>query len=603
MATAAFQNVIPSIIPFRTPQTIHSLLERVLGISEIEDIYKALRSMGSESSIAERLLQFLSISYTASEVDLARIPKTGAAIVTVNHPFGILEGAVLVSLLQRIRPDVRFLANGILTAIPEIRDFIIPVDPISGRSAVSANGRALRRSIEHLRDGALLVVFPAGEVSHFQWKDRAVTDGEWNPTVARIADIAGVPVVPAYVAGGNGALFQIAGMLHPGLRTALLGRELLNKSGRAVEVRIGAPIAPAKLHAISTPREQAEYLRWRTYLLASREQFKARTALPLARGDSRQAAIAPTAAPVDAQVLAAEIGGLPDDCILGRSGDLAVYLAGASQIPGVLQELGRLREITFRAAGEGTGRALDIDEFDSRYLHLFLWNARKQELAGAYRLACTDTVRRQHGAPGLYTASLFQYGEAFLDRLGPAIELGRSFVRTEYQKGFAPLLLLWKGIGAFVARHPRYKILFGAVSISNRYEAASRELMVSFLEKYALLADWAGLIRNRSVFPDRILKGPRRPVLPDGAFDVEDLSAAVNDIEQKPGGIPVLLRQYLRLGGKLLGFHVDPDFAHTLDGLILVDLTRTEPKLLERYLGKREAAQFLDFQKGQNGTL
>jgi putative hemolysin len=193
---------------------------------------------------------------------------------------------------------------------------------------------------------------------------------------------------------------------------------------------------------------------------------------------------------------------------------------------------------------------------------------------------------------------LFRYDDRFLRRLGPALELGRSFVRREYQKGFAPLLLLWKGIGAFVAAHPQYKVLFGPVSISNQYQAMSRELMIAFLEKYALLHDYAGLVRHRCALRDRTLKGPQTPALPGRGFDLDDLSAVVSEIEQKPGGVPVLLRQYLRLGGKLLGFNLDPNFSDALDGLILVDLTQTEPKLLERYLGRAEATTFLRFQKG-----
>jgi len=176
--------------------------------------------------------------------------------------------------------------------------------------------------------------------------------------------------------------------------------------------------------------------------------------------------------------------------------------------------------------------------------------------------------------------------------------LGRSFVREEYQKGFAPLLLLWKGIGKYIAKNPRYRTLFGPVSISNDYQALSRELMVSFLEKHASLRDWVGLVRHRHAF--RRQQPELR--LPDSGFDVEDLSEVVSDIEPNRAGIPVLLRQYLKLGGKLLGFNVDPEFSNALDGLILVDLTRTEPKLLQRYLGAAEAAAFLQFQKGQYGT-
>jgi putative hemolysin len=238
--------------------------------------------------------------------------------------------------------------------------------------------------------------------------------------------------------------------------------------------------------------------------------------------------------------------------------------------------------------GEGTGKPTDIDGFDAHYLHLFVWNAAKREIVGAYRLAGTDVTR------DLYTATLFQYTGDFLDKLGPALELGRSFVRPEYQKGFAPLLALWKGIGAYVARNPRYKMLFGAVSISNRYQAVSRELMVAFLERRTSLHEWASLISGRNPFKRRYGK----PLPPPQGFDLEDLSDCVADLEPTRTGVPVLLRQYLKLGGKLLGFNLDPEFSDALDGLIVVDLTKTEPRLLERYLGRAEAAEFLRHQKG-----
>lgn len=602
MAAAAFHSILPSLVPFRLPRRLQALCSRALGIDELARIYEVLQTADDRRPIAERLLEFLAVSYTTSPLDLSRIPRSGPAIITANHPFGILEGAILSSLLGQIRGDVRFLANGILTVVPELRQMVLAVDPISGARAVQSNGRGLRRSLEHLRAGGILVMFPAGEVSHLQWKDGVVADREWNPIVARLVKIVPALIIPAYVDGANGPLFQAAGIVHPALRTALLARELLNKRGRHVEVCFGAAVSPEKLLAISAPREQADYLRWRTYLLAGREGFKPQTALPLGRRE-RTPETVPVAAPEPPEGIAEEITALPGDCLLTESRDLRVYLAEAREIPKTLREIGRLRELTFRAAGEGSGRSLDLDRFDEHYLHLFVWNAGRQELIGAYRLAPTDAVRKWFGVRGLYTASLFRYGDRFLDRLGPALELGRSFVRQEYQKGFAPLLLLWKGVGAFIAKHPRYRTLFGAVSISNRYEALSRELMVSFLERYELLRDWTGLVRNRRAFREKLLTGIRRPAFPESGFNVDDLSAVVNDIQQEQAGVPVLLRQYLKLGGKLLGFSVDPKFAHTLDGLILVDLTRTEPRLLDRYLGKNEAAAFLEFQKGSHGTL
>jgi len=603
MTSATFDSVIPSLLPFRFPYALQKLLSRALGITEIAKVYGELQRAGGERSIADRLLDHIDVNYTTPAFDLTRIPTRGAIIVTANHPFGILEGAILYSLLSKIRGDVRFLANGILQMVPELSEMLIAVDPISGRDAVAGNGRGLKRALDHLSAGGMLVVFPAGTVSHFRWKDQSVSDPEWNTAVTRMAGVLArkgvdVSLVPAYVEGGNGLAFQLAGMVNAAFRTALLGRELLNKRGRRVDVRFGAAIPAAKLIAMPAAREQADYLRWRTYLLAKREAFKPMTAIPLGRRSKATPVPVANEAPV-AAVLAEEIAALPNDSLLGRSNDLEVYIAEAAQIPHALRELGRLREITFRAAGEGTGKALDLDEFDAHYLHLFVWNARREELAGAYRLARTDAVRERFGIQGLYTASLFRYGDPFLERMGPALELGRSFIRREYQKGFAPLLLLWKGIGAYVARNPRYKTLFGPVSISGQYDAISRELMVSFLEKYAMLKDWAGLVRNRQGLRERLLKGTNRPAFPNAGFDVDDLSAMVGEIEQKPTGVPVLLRQYLRLGGKLLGFNVDPNFSNALDGLILVDLTKTEPKLLERYLGKNEAAQFLEFQKGK----
>ena len=297
--------------------------------------------------------------------------------------------------------------------------------------------------------------------------------------------------------------------------------------------------------------------------------------------------------------MALEVARLPACSLLATSGELSAYLASAQEIPAVLGEIGRLRELTFRVAGEGTGKSIDVDIFDSHYLHLFIWNQSQREIAGAYRLAGTDTVRGKFGIQGLYTGTLFKYGDEFLDCMGPALELGRSFVRIEYQKGFAPLLLLWKGIGKFVAQNPQYKVLFGPVSISNQYQSTSRRLMVSFLERYVSLKEWAGLVSSRNPFRSR---DTQRRELPEAALDLDDLSAAVSDLEPGQPGLPVLLRQYLRLGGKLLGFNVDPQFANALDGLIVVDLTKTEPKLLERYLGKHEAAQFLALHRGKYGA-
>lgn len=572
------------------PRPFQKALARLLGFDQFEQVYRSLPSSTDNRPLAERLLQRMAVTYRASERDLQQIPREGATVIVANHPFGILEGAVLATVLARVRPDVRFLANRALEAIPEIRDLLIPVDVLGG--SARSNATSLRRAFDFLFSGGCLVVFPAGEVSHFDPRERTICDPEWHSSIVRLIEGVSrrgtaVSTVPLHIGGSNSLLFHVLGLIHPRLRTALLVRELMNKRNRLVELRIGSPIAHRRLLEIPTSKEQTEYLRWRTYLLSNRDDFKARTAVPLPVGDPRRT-LRNVRSAVDPALLATEVAGLAREQRLSQASDLEVYLTPASAIPNVLEEIGRLRELTFRTVGEGTGKSIDLDQFDQTYLHLFVWNAARKEVVGAYRLAGTDVTSE------LYTGTLFHYGDEFLKKLGPALELGRSFIRPEYQKAFAPLLALWKGIGSYVARNPRYKILFGPVSISNQYQAVSRELMVAFLERRASFREWAGMVSARNPFR-RLARTPR---LPQGLFDVEDLSQCVADLEPSRTGVPVLLRQYLKLGGELLGFNVDPEFSDALDGLIVVDLTRTEPRLLERYLGKGEASKFLHYQKG-----
>jgi putative hemolysin len=275
--------------------------------------------------------------------------------------------------------------------------------------------------------------------------------------------------------------------------------------------------------------------------------------------------------------------------------NLQVFSATADQIPYVLKEIGRLRERTFRAVGEGTGKPCDIDEFDQLYTHLFVWNMEQLEIVGSYRLGPTDEILRHAGRQMLYTDTLFRFRPALLEQLVPALELGRSFVRQEYQRSASALMLLWKGIGAHVVRNPRYKLLFGPVSISSTYQTASQQLMVEFLRANSFLDEEARLVRPRNAFKpgvgDSLYRCDRTPI----AGSIDDVSELVAELEEDEKGVPVLLRQYLRLGGKLLAFNIDPEFANVVDGLVLMDLTRADPRVLAKYMGNAGAGAFLRY--------
>ena len=294
-------------------------------------------------------------------------------------------------------------------------------------------------------------------------------------------------------------------------------------------------------------------------------------------------------------MLAEEIERLPSAQRLVASGELLAYYARAGQIPLTLQEIGRLRENSFRAVGEGTGKSRDLDEFDSSYIHLFLWNARAAELVGAYRPGPTDEIMPASGFEGLYTGTLFKFAPGFQEQISCALEMGRSFVRPEYQRSLGALPMLWKGIGSFVIKNPRYRVLFGAVSISDRYQPLSQQLMVSFLRSHYCLSSLSGAVKPRTPFrpsKDRALPRQTLELIGD---NLDELSTIISDIESNCTGIPILIKHYLKLGGKVLGFNVDPSFSNVLDALVLVDLAQTDPKILARYMGRDQATEYLAF--------
>lgn len=304
----------------------------------------------------------------------------------------------------------------------------------------------------------------------------------------------------------------------------------------------------------------------------------------------------PVAPPRDPRLLRQEVRRLPEEQRMAQGGAYLCLLATAQQIPNVLYEIGRLRELTFRAAGEGTGLSLDLDEFDTRYLHLFLWDVNEDAVVGAYRLGPTDALVPRFGPQGLYTSTLFDYDPELFDRLNPALELGRSFVRPECQKTYSALLLLRKGIGRFVVKNPRYTRLFGAVSISRVYDELSRQLLVAFLRVNSYLPELARFVTAKNPLPTRPISSWASEVASLVGQDFAEVTSLLSYIEEGQREIPILLRQYLKLGGKLLGFNQDPLFSDVWDGLILVDLTQTDLQRLERYLGKQGMGDFLAYQ-------
>jgi putative hemolysin len=557
------------------------LVERAFGLAELDRVYAGRPAGIGSAAFADWLLAALGVDVRIAREDLARVPEQGPVVVVANHPFGGIEGVALLHALHRVRPDVRVLANFLLHRIAELRESFFFVDPFgAGRGASNAEG--LRQALTWLGSGGALVAFPSGEVASLDPRSGRVVDPPWSKTVAGLARRSRATVVPVFIPGRNGALFQAAGLIHPLLRTALLPRALLARTGRPIELRVGTPVTAQRLAELAGDEAAIAYLRDRTEILAARVEPVQPRHTP--------AAAEPVVPPVPPAALAEEIAALPPDARLVEADGLDVYVARATAIPRVLREIGRLRETTFREVGEGTGRPIDLDAFDETYLHLFVWNRAAREVVGAYRLGLTDELLAAGGTDALYTSTLFRYDPKLFVAMGPAIEMGRSWVRTEYQKSYVGLMLLWKGIGEFVARDLKHATLFGPVSISAEYRSLSQRLIVAFLERNRKLADWARWVRPTNPF--RPGRGPRAPRDPASLRDLEEVSTFISEIEADQKGVPVLLKQYLKLDGRLLSYNVDPEFSGVLDVLIVVDLRRTRDQILQRYLGKTGLAAF-----------
>jgi putative hemolysin len=569
----------------------HSVLSRAVALTPLGRAYGRAAAADPAVDFSARALDVLGIDVVVPEDSVAAIPRSGPVIVIANHPSGALDGLALLALTRRVRNDVRLLANCWLGLVPELRDMLVPVDVFGSRApAVRRNGIALRSAIRWLERGRCLALFPSGEVAHEQLPDGRILDSPWRHTAAELAVRTRAAVVPVFIGARNSTLFRAAGRLHPLLRTALLPRELWSKRGSTVHVSVGSSIGPDEIASRTDAAARTGFLRSHVeHLAVSAAAQRAGAVRPhrpmaddapaAAEGSRFRVAPRGLAAAIDANIAA--IG----SSLLIESGAFQVFCASASELPAILPEIGRLRELTFRGVGEGTGLARDLDRFDQGYQHLFVWHRANREIAGAYRIGATDAL----GVQNLYTRTLFDYDESLLRQMGPALELGRSFVSPGYQRDYSPLLLLWKGISRLVARQPRYRRLFGVVSISDRYETTSRQILVKFLRHTRFDADLGRLVRARNPPPP-----PPGDVVE--AVTVErlaDVCALIREIERDGKDIPVLLRQYLKLDAKLLGFTVDPSFGNVLDGLVLVDLDRLEPAILSRYMGTSDARAFL----------
>ena len=522
------------------------------------------------------ILGDIGINYDLNPAQFNNIPQDGPFITISNHPVGSVDGLILSAVIGTMRTDYKILTNFILTMIPSLKESFFAVNPFTDSVTSRSSLSGIRLAKEHLAAGGSLGLFPAGEVSTSQrpsrrtaLKQHVIEDVPWPESMIKLIRNANVPVIPIYFEAQNSRKFHFLGRFHPMLRTINLANELFNKKGKTIPMRIGKPIMPNELAEYADLDQLGGYLRSRVYCMEAEFNDSNKTPLPT------PAVVTPIALPRDKKAVVKEFDRLR--AAGNKLFDVAnyqCYLAEAKDIPVAIMELGRRREEAFRATGEGSNQALDIDDYDKYYKHLILWDAKRKRIAGAYRLGIGSEIFEKHGGlEGFYTSSLFSYSKDFEPTMREVCELGRSFVSLEYQKEALPLMLLLKGLMHSVMRFPDVQYFLGPVSISNSYPKFYQSLMVYYLEnKHSSMLPERTAVPSTPFDPDYLRINPRSLLRKkmDGFEKFDRFLMRLSDNQYR---MPTLVKKYMKVHARILCFNVDPLFNYSLDGLILLRLT------------------------------
>ncbi len=566
----------------RLPQWLLNMGERFLGFhalnvahAHIDEDWEA----GSAENFFRLACKYLNLNYDLC--GLENIPAEGPCVIVANHPHGLSDGLMFGDVAMRVRSDVRIVVNEFLNCVYGMRPYSITVDVYGGDAARRANMAGMREILKWLRGGHCILVFPSGSAASYSSQDGRIIDDPWQANIASLIRKTAATVVPMHISGHTGRLFQLVTRVAKERRSSLLPREIKRDGRMRHSIRLGKAIAPATFAMLPDDEALSDFFRLQSMLLR----------YPQPEASTQQAPTSfttPVEEPESADVLEAEIAALPPECLCYEleSSGLHVYAAEAAQIPHMLHEIGVQRELTFRGVGEGTGSACDLDSYDHHYLHLFAWDSTARKLVGAYRLGRTDAILAEHGVAGLYNARFFHISKPALATLSQGLEMGRAFIVPAYQRLATSLDSLWMGIGHYLATHPQYLYLYGTVSISAEYSTLSRSLILSYLQQNAMHAELAAGIRASNPPRDLGLLSEDARLLPSALADARLLGTLVSGIEADGKGIPVLLRQYLRLCGRMASFNIDEDFGNTLDCFVIVDTREAPTRIMQRYCGK-----------------
>ena len=557
---------------------IVSAVMRLAKINKVNDLYDKIKDLEGQEFF-DKLLGELNVKYLAFQEDLAKIPKTGPFILVSNHPLGALDGVIMCKILTEIRPDFKVMGNFLLTKIKPMEPYVISVNPFEKRKEAYSSMSGMREALKHLSEGGCLGIFPAGEVSNKNNEYNEILDKEWQEPALKLIKKAQVPVVPMYFHAKNSKLFYNVSKIHPDLQTLMIPAEMVNKREKPIKIRIGRPVTPKILNEYETPKELGEFLRKKVYMMKSYFEDRKSVAEFL---KVKNLNISPKEEVVVQNIIdetplteiLADRENLrkKDGKMLFSYGDYEVYFTKFDEIPAMMREIGRQRELTFRAVGEGTNLPFDLDEYDKHYHHLILWDNVAQKIAGAYRMALGSEVMKNYGIKGFYTNSLFDFDQELQPFFKKVIEMGRAYISIEYQQKPLPLFLLWRGIVHVCLRNPEHKFLMGGVSISNRFSDFSKSLMIEFMRSHYFDPVVAQYVHPKNDYKVYLSERDKSLFFEGLDDDLNKFDKLIDDFEPEMR-LPVLIKKYIKQNAKVVAFNVDPNFNDAIDGLMYIRIS------------------------------
>ena len=543
------------------------IILRILRISAINKIYDNNKNK-ADLDFLNGILDACKIKFEIPEEDLKRIPKEGPFITISNHPLGGIDGVLLLKLLIEKRADYKIVANFLLQRVAPLKPYVMPVNPFETRKDAKSSIAGVKSALLHLREGKPLGIFPAGEVSTHK-DGKLNVDKPWEEGAVKLIKKANVPVIPIYFHAKNSRLFYFLSKFSDTLRTAKLPSEIIQQRGRVIKVRIGKPISVKDQNAYKALPDFYKFIRRKTYMLAN--PFEKSNRLISSQKIKIKKATKKISLQRNSDLFIAEVDALREtNSRLLKSKNYEVFFASAKDIPNLIHEIGRLREITFRAIGEGTNKELDLDKFDNYYHHLLLWDAVAEKLVGAYRMGLGKEIYKKYGIKGFYVQSLFRIEPELHQMMDNTIEMGRAFIIAEYQQKPMPLFLLWKGIVHVTLRYPEYKYLMGGVSISNQFSEFSKSLMIEFMKSHYYDPYIAQYIRPKKEYKVKLKDGDKDFVFDASKADMQKFDKIIDEIEPGILRIPVLIKKYVKQNARLVAFNVDPKFNNAIDGLMYI---------------------------------